>query len=237
MTTTNTYQGTITVRIPLRVESTSTVAAAELLRRIACERQGIREEHIESVFATPVLGEALQTSDNHRAWQESRALERGTVSQRERHAAGVLPEQELLELARTELFRPFALFAKRTPMNFASIAHPRNGAGIWKCLATPRASGPVRDANELINWETKHGTELTEREANTLKSINHASREAERHPWLRPPVLGIVSPEVVGVSPREHVGTCQVCSCTTYERSALVSIYWAGRTLSREYVL
>lgn len=239
-TQTQTYQTTLTLRIVLRVQSTSVDAATAQAKAIACQRQGIRAEHIENAWATPLQGEELRTADNLRAWQESQAVtQHGSDSQRTRWLSGTLPEAELLELARGQLFRPLALFQKRTPMNFAAVDHPRTAGNLWKCLNVPRASGPVRDGNDLMTWETVHSPELTEREHGVLRSLNDHAREVAAHPWLRQSPVNPTPalPEVVGVSPREHRGTCSVCQRTVYERSALVSVYWAGRVLSREYVL
>jgi hypothetical protein len=233
----NTYIGTITLKMLVRVRSESIEPATELVKRIACERQGIRPDHLEGVSVAPVVGDAALSADNLRHWQESEAIQRGTTSQQERWLRGVLPESELLEVARGELFRQFGLFAKRTPMGFADIDHPRK-AGIWTCLTVPRASGPVTDASKLVTWATVHAPDLREREATTLRALNEAARAAADHPWLQQgPQTAVLRPEVVGVSPREHRGVCQVCEHSVYERSALVSIYWAGRILSREYVL
>jgi len=249
-----TYESTVTLRILVRVEAPSVDAAVERAKAFACQRQGIRAEHIDNAWATPIQGDALRSAENLRAWQESQAVnQHGSASQRERWLAKCLPEAELLDLARGQLFRPFALFQKRTPMGFAAIDHPRNAGNLWRCLTIPRASGPVSDPNELVRWETLHSPELTAREHDTLRLLNDHAREVAMHPWLRQaPVVewrdgvpvdlgragvGARMPEVVGVSPREHRGSCTVCTGSVYERSALVSIYWAGRVLSREYVL
>lgn len=240
--TTNSYMGTITLKMTIRVQADSTEAATAALKTIACHRQGIRPEHIDSAWVTPILGTDVLTAENFRSWQEWQALTRGSPSQRERWAAGTLPDQELLDLARGELFRPFALFGKRTPMGFSDIKHPVSAGGIWKCLGVPRASGPVTDANKLVAWQTKLNPELDEREHAMLQGLNARALEVASHPWLRQcspaaQASGARMPEVIGVSPREHSGTCTVCDSTVYERSALVSIHWAGRVLSREYVL
>lgn len=239
--TTNTYMGTVTLTMRLRVQAPTVEAATEALKALACQRQGIRAEHIDSAWVTPILGTDALTAENLRAWQESQALMRGTQSQRERAATGTLPEQELLDLARNELFRPFSLFGKRTPMGFSDIKHPVSAGGVWKCLNVPRASGPVTDPAGLITWNTKNAPELDEKEHGVLQALNLRAQEVAAHPWLRQcsPAAHTAArmPEVIGVSPREHVGTCTVCQNTTYERSALVTIYWAGRVLSREYVL
>ena len=240
--TKNAYMGTVTLTMKIRVQADSTEAATAELKQIACQRHGIRPEHIDGAWVTPVLGTESMTAENFRAWQESQALLRGTSSQRSRWAAGSLPETELLDLARNELFRTFSFFMKRTPMGFSDIKHPTSAGGIWTCLNVPRASGPVSDPIQLITWNTRLCPDLTETEHALLQSLNDKAREVATHPWLRQcsaaaQVAGAKMPEVIGVSPREHVGTCNICQRSTYERSALVSVYWAGRTLSREYVL
>lgn len=241
----NTYRARVTLKMELLVQSDSIETASADTKRVVLERQGIRPEHIEHMTLAPVLGPDLLTATNLIAWQESEAIQRGTASQQARYSAGTLPEQELLDIARAELFRPLALFAKRTPMGFAGISHPR-AKGLWQCLTVPRASGPVKDPSELVTWGTLPSPDLTESEHDTLKAVNDRAQEITRHAWMtRGQEIARVEarrmynpmPEVVGVAPREHWGVCKVCGQKASQRSVLVSVYWAGRTLSREYLL
>lgn len=240
--TTNRYLAEITVKFRLPVESTSVDTAQTEARRLATERQGINSAHIDNVWITPLTRSDMLSADNLRAWQESTALRQcGSPSQIRRWEAGTLPEDELLDMVRTVLFHPLGLFSRRTRMGFTVIDHPRL-RGVATCLTVPRASGPVKHPDELVDWRTIANPPLTESEHRALRSLNDAANEIRQHPWLRqcaPAALaaGAVMPELVGVAPREHEGRCKVCDRATFERSALVTVHWGGRNLSREYTL
>jgi len=241
-TPSNRYLAEITVKIRFPLESTSTDAAQAEARRLATERQGIAPSCIDNVWVTPLTRSDVLSGDNLRAWQELAALKAcGSPSQIRRWEGGTLPEDELLDMVRTTLFRPLGLFGRRTRMGFTAIDHPRT-RGIATCLTVPRASGPVKHPDELVAWRTIPNPALTDSEHRTLRAINEAAAEIRQHPWLQqcsPASLaaGAVMPELVGVAPREHEGQCKVCSRATFERSALVTVHWAGRNLSREYTL
>lgn len=233
------YIAEITVKFRLPVASTSLEAAHAEARRQAIGRQGIQAGSVDNVWVTPLTREDLRKAENLRAWQESTALlAKGTMSQRDRWGAGCLPDEELLDIARGELFRGFTLFTRRSKMGFSAIEHPRPmSPGRNPCLPMDG-----RKPDDVIDWRTTPNPPLSEREHRTLQAMNDAANDLRQHPWLRqesPAVVasGISLPELVGVAPREHTGECRACKRSTYERSALVTVTWAGRTLSREYVL
>lgn len=118
-------------------------------------------------------------------------------------------------------------------MVFATIPHPRDDRGLWACLAPVTDwANVIRDTNDLVDWSTTAQPDLTQDEWQILLRIHRAMGEIQRHPWMRHS-----GSEVVGVQVREHKGICERCQGIACERSALVSIEWAGRVLSREYVL
>lgn len=234
MTTTHRYHADITIRFRLMVESTSTDAAAESAKRAALRRPGVRPEHVTSVVVTPLSVLEQRELANRRAWQEHAALrDRGTVDQRARWNSGILPEDELLCLARAELFRPFGLLTRRRQLVFADIDHPKDFRGVWTCLKVPICGvSTPRGLADLIDWETIPNPCLTEAEHRTLIRTHAGIAECLRHPWM----AGSGN-EAAALEVREHIGTCKTCKRTTSERSALVTLQWAGRNLSREYVL
>lgn len=226
------YHADITLQLHLLVDSTDLDAAHHAAKTAACLRPGIRAEQISGIYCEPLSPQEERDLANLCAWQESEALRtHGDASQRQRWLAGVLPESELLEVARRELFRSFVLLAKRRRMTFADIPHPKE-AGIWTCLKMPRdVRFIVRDSNDLVDWSTEPNPALTATEHRTLLAIQEASQEAQRHPWLRK------AREAAEVQIRGHRGVCKVCRREARDKSALVTVRWAGRTLSREYAL
>lgn len=235
MTETHRYHADVTLRMRIMVTSTSTDAALEDARRAALRRPGVRPEHITGVHVTPLSDAEQRELGNLHAWQERQALhDRGSSDQRTRWISCLLPEEELLHIARSELFRPFGLLVKRRPMAFADIDHPKNTSNLWTCvpkMPVPGRNVP-RDLSELVDWATVPVASLTEDEHRTLLRVHEGAAEVLRHPWMKN-----AGNDVVCVEVREHTGTCKMCGRGTFERSALVTIMWAGRNLSREYVL
>jgi hypothetical protein len=236
MTITHRYYADVTYRIRLMVESTDTESAQEVARRTALRRPGVQPEHLASVIVTPLTELEQKEIGNRHAWQEHQALrDRGTFDQRTRWSSCILPDEELLGIVRTELFRSFGLFTKRRQMTFADVPHPVDFRGIWECLRGT-AAGVVGVASkslaDMVTWETAPNPRLTAPEYRALLRIQETVAEIRRHPWMQGTGGEPVSAEV-----REHRGTCKKCGGMTFERSALVTIQWAGRCLSREYVL
>jgi hypothetical protein len=234
MTPTNRYHADITFHLRLMVESTDLGAAHEAAKRAALRRPGVRPEHVASISVTQMSPVEQLEVANRNAWQEQLALrDRGSSDQRARWCSYLLPEDEILNIAREELFRPFGLLTKRRQMVFADIGHPKDVRGIWTCLKVP-IGGPqvTRTLADLVDWKTSPNPPLTGGEHRTLLRIQAATAEVGRHPWMRGS-----SNEAVSVEVREHTGTCKKCQKSTFERSALVTVQWAGRNLSREYVL
>ena len=149
---------------------------------------------------------------------EHAAAKLGTENQRERYAAGMLPEDELLALARGELFKPFDGFkrwGKDTKVRAFDIRHRS------PCVLTRESD---------INFEVTQAGELTHDEWVVYKQIGEARDYASRHAWL----AGISS---VVIEPLAHFATCPACDAESTRMSAKVTIEWAGRKLVREYVL
>jgi hypothetical protein len=173
----------------------------------------------------------LTLSDtNLRTWQEAEVVRTHcTTRQRLLWLRDSLPEVELLAIARDELFRPLAAMVKRRRRSVAAVEHPRGPGGIWICIT---AKTPViRNVNDMIQWSTTPHPDLSKPQRDALDEIQEAASEISGHPWL----WGIPSP--VSVEPRLHEGACRMCQRKASDKSALVTVRWAGRTLSREYAL
>jgi len=155
-------------------------------------------------------------ADNLRTWLEGEVLrDHASENQRERYAAGVLPLDELANLARAVLFAPFAE-AKR----WSKLA-------AWNVRHAP-AHVVTQD---LVTYEARIGALLRGPEWDALKRINAMLDRANEHPWL------VRSGQRFALELRTHTATCSVCKKTCGQPSALVSVVWADRPLSREYAL
>lgn len=228
------YNADITVRLRVMVASDTPEEARDAAKRAAALRPGLRADHIRDVYVSQLPPAAEMRAEDRRIWQEVEALRTGDSNQRARGASGCLPEAELLELARTELFRPFGLQTQRRKMVLASIPHPKADNGFWKCVQRTSLDEAPIVLDQLVEWSTIPEPALTAVEWRALESIRRASDEVARHPWM---ARRAQHAEEVGFQVREHLGVCKRCQEIASERTALVSIQWAGRVLSREYVL
>jgi hypothetical protein len=156
---------------------------------------------------------------------EAAAAKLGTTNQQERFAAGLLPEDELLALARAELFKPFETLAqhgvkrwgKDTKVRPSEIRHDSRG----RC--------DMRHESE-ITYETCQAGELTHDEWEVYRLVMTARDEAAKHPWL-------ASTAAVTIEPLAHFATCTACQAEASRMSVKATIKWAGRELVREYLL
>lgn len=146
---------------------------------------------------------------------ELAVLEGASDNQRERYDAGLLPEDELLTLARAELFKAF------------------DGIPRWSW------NKHVRDLRHASDCATKDTSpayeqcdvgEVTATEWENLKLVTRAASETNHHPWLDRTGNCVVEAAA-------HWLTCPTCKAEMYKVSAKVTIHWAGRALVREYNL
>jgi len=225
------YRARVTVTLDMLLTSPSIEEAGTEARGLVAARHGFQDAAIESLRVTPLsLSESMRI-DNLALWQESEALALGTVDQRLRWGTDALPIEEIADLARPELFRSFVAFRKYNRMAVSAIPHPRDSNGVWTCV---QIGDHERDRNRQlpIAWLTMPTPVLSQREWVTLRAINVALEATNRHPWLAPSPTPAAT-----VATRIHKGTCKVCEREAAETAALVTISWAGRTLSREYRL
>jgi hypothetical protein len=136
---------------------------------------------------------------------------RGTGNQRERHAAGLLPEDELLALARSVLFAPFAWFDRWEKIKPSDVHHAACGG--------------------LAEFSTRKAPSLLAREWSMFQTILDTSYHANDG------ILNDLGSQPCQVEIVEHVGYCSTCGFEVVGRAASVRIQWAGRPLSREYSL
>lgn len=152
---------------------------------------------------------------------EIEALKEGTENQRERYAAGVLPEDELTHLARAILFKGFGDLALRRWASRDRDALGRQLKHRPLCDQQP-THDPIMETCEV--------DELSADEWRLLTRIREMAKAAALHPWLAPDGK-------VEVTTSAHWATCQHCKAEAVRASAKVTIHWAGRQLVREYAL
>lgn len=153
-----------------------------------------------------------------RAMELAALLRRGNDSQRERHAANLLPEDELTALARAELFDCFKPFRR------------------WAGRDREALIGKIRHANwcggvRHIDTETTEVTEIGAEEWEALKQITTIADAQKTHPWLA------YSIDPISILKSTHWATCSACKAEVCRSSAKITIRWAGRELVREYAL
>jgi hypothetical protein len=173
---------------------------------------------------TPV--DSLIKDNNMISWLETEALKGGTPNQRERWGANLLPDDELLKLARAELFAGFEKHKLDRWHNHdqrkylrASLRH--------KQLRTHCTA----DEGTLPEYELADVAELEAHQWDRLKTIQAEIRVINGHPWMfhAKQQATVESFTLWATCPR-----CEVEDCRSYSK---VSIPWAGRVLVREFVL
>ena len=152
---------------------------------------------------------------------EAMAVRLGTRNQQERFAAGLLPDDEINSLARTELFKPFADLPKwgNKMLRAEHVKHE------------PRCNtqGGIVTCDGRVEFETCDVAELSHDEWEVYRLVQQGRDTAANHPWLD---LGSVT-----IEPLAHFATCSECEAEASRVSAKVTIKWAARELVREYVL
>lgn len=160
-------------------------------------------------------------------FQETGAISLGTDNQRERWAAGVLPEDELLTLARGELFKGLA----EVPRWHSSEIRRELRAKLdkKKCLCPglripdPVHLSPVYDVTVVGDLDAP--------EWERLKFIESAVKALASHDWIR------AENRDPSITTFTHWATCPACENDVWLSGAKVTIPWAGRSLVREFRL
>lgn len=141
----------------------------------------------------------------------------GSVNQAERWEVGLLPENELLALARWEIFAAFAGFPRWDKIDAHELKHER-GCENYGGTGT-------------VGFTTRKPDNLTHDEWAIFKKITTAVSQANNNGVLAR--YGVQAT----VDLVEHVGRCSMCGAEVFGRSASIRVTWAGRPLSREYTL
>lgn len=141
----------------------------------------------------------------------------GTESQRERLAAGRLPEGELRDLARAILFKPLDGFVRFRRLEYSDLKHQNSCTGSASGVASFKVEddykGPLTDAQ----WAT-------------WKMVNAAVDTLATPDLIR-------YMDVVSIKMRWHLAECVPCGAQRHRPSALISGRFCGMALSREYAL
>lgn len=165
-------------------------------------------------------------AENMRAWLESCALEHGTPNQRERWLANILPEDELLALARAELFKPLEDVKRWRKIEVSHVRHRGE-----KCHADLLGDMTPAIKFETVDPAKQPASGISHDEWRTFKKIRDGVEVMQMHEWLRR------SGGQVEIRCQMHRAECTACRQVTVRNSAVVRVTWAGRVLVREYAL
>lgn len=160
-------------------------------------------------------------ADNMAVWLETEALKLGTDNQRERWRAHLLPDDEILQLARAELFKGFANLVRW------------NSSDIRREL-TQELRGKRHEhgcANDRPELEVADVSELTAEQWDRYKNLGAITDALNMHPWM------FRQKASATISSFTHWATCLGCGAEVCASGAKVSVPWAGRTLVREFRL
>ncbi len=170
------------------------------------------------------MSAARQVETDTRRQAEVQLLKlHGTPNQCERWASDLLPEDELLALARNVLFEPFGVFRRWQKLQLQDVKHEKACSGGHVTFTTRTPSDLTADQWDLYKKIGGVATALT--------YALHKERKARGGlPYELPGVT-------CEISLVEHVGACSHCKADVTGRAASIRIEWAGRPLSREYAL
>lgn len=156
-------------------------------------------------------------TDKSTTWLEAQALVAGSDNQRARWNAGVLPDDELTELARTELFAPLVRFKRWEKIPASHVPHQTHlGLGC---------------GGDQVKFQTGDPTAIEGAEWDRLQMITSTAATINRHAWMKH------AKTTVEVTPVLHTATCEICIAQKQAISVVVRIPWAGRLLTRQYAL
>ena len=170
---------------------------------------------------------------NRRIWLEHQALALGTENQRDRYTNGVLPYEELLALARAELFKVFDAPRWR-PLSYTVVAHK----GDVITIGPPKSycRGRVDIASTLL-YATDQTVPSTAIDHDAWERYRHVLRACEflrtDHSWM----IGLPPTSSVRSAVYKHTARCVECDAEVTKLSVRVIIPWADHKLTREYAL
>lgn len=158
-------------------------------------------------------------------WLEREVMKLATLEQQDRcYRTGqlIMPEPELLQLAREEIFKPFSQYAKWTPLKWSDVRHAEGCRGTKSVDVTAEDVSFDDLSRRMVGVQTM----------DTYARIAHdAALMATSHIWF------VRSKQVFELKIRHHIARCNNCPAFVQGYSVLVSTVWAGRPLSREFAL
>lgn len=169
-------------------------------------------------MSTNPLTQRLAT-DNLVTWLETEALKQGTDNQRERWHAMLLPEDEILKLARAELYKGFEF--KRW----------HSGEIRDELAKILRGKRHDQGCVERPEFEVADVGELTAEQWDVFKKISALADAINMHPWM------FRQKASATITSFTHWASCLRCGLETSASGVKISIPWAGRVLVREFRL
>ena len=162
--------------------------------------------------------EAIRRNDDQRAKAQARQraqeqaliAKHGSSSQQERWGEGVLPDEEIRQIARDVIFAAITVPIRQRIM-FDEIPHTPD------CLADVTMSD-----GDVTSVDTEKATEFSSAEWEALKALRLCLDSSEWH---------------FDIDVRRRAVQCDVCSESVARLEARVSTTWADRVLAREYDL
>lgn len=159
-------------------------------------------------------------TDNLTTWLEIEALKLGSDNQRERWAAHLLPDDEIAQLARAELYKGFERCERwHTSEVRPAMRNKLTGRHTPQCPGVP------------LEFEIADVAELAADEWDTLKKLHDLVVAVNMHPWM------FRQKAEAQIASFTHWVTCKNCQAEVCRSGAKVSIPWAGRILVREFKL
>lgn len=161
------------------------------------------------------------------AWLEGEAARLGTEAQSAAYSRNALPEIELLSLARCELFKVFA-GNRWQPLRWQDCPHI--GCSTPGKVRISSAPWPYDRPPVLAGW-TCGENDKAPHDA-SYETLRRQMAEVANLEWVKrcPSIVPMMGIHV-------HTAKCDICHGFIKRASALISVPWAGRMLSREYAL
>lgn len=159
-------------------------------------------------------------ANNLVTWLQFEALALGTDNQRERFKEHALPTEELLALARGELYKPLEGWTrwKNRDLHAREVRHEGSCAGRHNDVTYSSIGGASLPPMDGDAW-------------NRLTELRHAVNQISVHEWLTR------SHVKVDIEVTKHEARCSQCRRVAVRYTARVMIPWATHKLVREYVL
>lgn len=166
----------------------------------------------------------------------------GTQSQIERYARGDLAVDELLTVARTVFFEPFAgIDLKRFAKAHELAALSRSVRHAVQCPEYGRDDAELAHRTFTIHGGTGEapGPSLSKGQLANLDKLRVIAAGVAEHPWLgKKYELDPDAPRAgIYVTGHIHVVSCSICKQMREVASGKVAVAWAEHTLVREWVL